>query len=331
MRKYFFLTLLVLGIIIVIISYSELQSIIDTLQRHDFRYLWIAVLIQLGWMINDAIEYKSLYKLMGVKDTFKQFFLLASAATFVNVVAPSGGWGGTAVFFDNARKREQPRGQAAAATALYLFLDYAAFSVLLVFGIIALIRRNRLNTGEISASVFMVVSVISLGLLIYIGSRSGKKLGDILVWLSRNSNRILRPIIRKEYFHEERARLFAMEVAEGLSIIHGRHERLLQPAAHAMINKGLMIAIMVITFIEFQIEWSMGTLIASYTLAYLFLVVSPTPSGMGIVEGILPLAMAGLGIPLGDAIVVTLSYRAVTFWIPLLLGGISLRVLERQT
>ena len=128
-------------------------------------------------------------------------------------------------------------------------------------------------------------------------------------------------------------------LGEGLLGLGDYFERELQRSLQRMmallepiviIVTGLMIAIMVITFIEFQIEWSMGTLIASYTLAYLFLVVSPTPSGMGIVEGILPLAMAGLGIPLGDAIVVTLSYRAVTFWIPLLLGGISLRILERQ-
>jgi uncharacterized protein (TIRG00374 family) len=330
MRKYFFLAILVLGIIIVIIGYSELESILQTLQRHELRYLWIAVLIQFVWMLNDAFEYRSLYRLMGVKDTLKQFFLLASAATFVNVVAPSGGWGGTAVFFDNARKREQPRGQAAAATALYLFLDYAAFLVLLGFGIIALFRRNRLNTGEITASVVMFISVIGLGVLIYIGSRSGEKLGNILVRLSQIINRILWPVIRREYFHEERARLFAMEVAEGLSIIHDRHERLLLPVAHAMIGKALMIVIMALTFIEFQVEWSVGSLIASYTLAYLFLVISPTPSGIGIVEGILPLAMVGLGIPLGDAIVVTLSYRAVTFWIPLLLGGISIRFLERE-
>jgi glycosyltransferase 2 family protein len=331
MRKYFFLAILILGIVIIIVSYSELEGIAKTLQRHDFRYLWVAVLIQFAWMLNDGLEYRSLYRLMGIRDRFKQFFLLASAATFVNVVAPSGGWGGTAVFLDNARKREQPRGMAAAATALYLFLDYAAFLVLLGFGILALVRRNRINAGEISASIFMVVSVIGLGILIYVGSHSGEKLGDMLVWLSRTSNRILMPLIRKEYFREERARLFAMEVAEGLSIIHDRHERLLLPIAHALINKGLMIVVMALTFIEFQITWSVGTLIASYTLAYLFLVVSPTPSGIGIVEGILPLTMAGLGIPLSDAIIVTLSYRAVTFWLPLLLGGVSIRLLERET
>jgi glycosyltransferase 2 family protein len=330
MRKFFYLAVFLLGIVIVIISFSELQSVVETLKKHDLRYFWIAVAVQLFWMLNDALEYRALYRLMGVKDRFKQFFLMASAATFVNVVAPTGGWGGTAVFIDNAGKRGQPRGHAAAATALYLFLDYAAFLVLLGLGIGALIRRNRLNAGEITASILMVLSVIGLGALIYIGSRSGENLGSVLVWLSRKINRMLWPLIRRDYFLEERARLFAMEVAEGLSIIHDRNERLLLPAAHALISKALMIAIMALTFVEFQVEWSIGSLVASYAIAYLFLVVSPTPSGIGVVEGILPLALASLGIPLGEAVVVTLAYRAVTFWLPMLLGGISIRLLDRE-
>lgn len=330
MRKFFFLAIFFLGIIIVIFSFSELQSVIETLKKYNLRYLWIAVGVQIIWMLNDALEYRALYHLMGLKEKFKQFFLLASASTFVNVVAPSGGWGGTAVFIDNAQKREYPRGHAAAATALYLFLDYAAFLILLGLGIITLFRRNRLNTGEITASLLMVLSVIGLGILIYVGSRSGEKLGNILVWMSRKVNRVLWIFIRRDYFLEERARLFAMEVAEGLSIIHDRNERLLLPAAHALVGKALMIAIMALTFVEFGVEWSIGSLVASYSLAYLFLVVSPTPSGIGVVEGILPLALVSLGIPFSEAVVVTLAYRVVTFWLPMLFGGVSIRLLERE-
>jgi len=329
MRRIFFLVILFLGIIIILFGFSELKGVLNTLRRQELRYLWIAVVVQLIWMLNDALEYRSLYRLMGIKDSLRKFILLASAATCVNVVAPSGGWGGTAIFIDNANKQEQPRGHAAAATALYLFLDYAAFLVLLSLGIIALFRRNRLNAGEITASALMVISVVILGILIYIGSRSGDRLGAILVWLSRRFNRMLWGIIKRDYFSEDRAQLFAMEVAEGLSITNERHERLLVPAAHALIAKGLMIAIMALIFIEFKVDLSVGTLIASYTLAYLFLVMSPTPYGVGVVEGILPLLLAGLGIQLGDAVIITLAYRAITFWLPFLLGGLSLRYLQR--
>jgi glycosyltransferase 2 family protein len=330
MRKFFFIAVFFLAIIIVMFSFSELKNIVHTLKRHDLRFLSIAVGVQVLWMVNDAFEYRALYKLIGLKERFRQLFLLASAAAFVNVVAPSGGWGGTAVFIDNAGKRGHPRGHMAAATALYLFFDYTAFLFLLGWGILALFRRNRLNTGEITASILMVATVIGLGLLIYIGSKSAYQLGKILAWLGHQINRLLWPFLHHEYFHEERAILFGDEVAEGLAVARQNHQRLLLPMGHALINKILLVVIMALIFQEFHVEWTVSTIIASYAIGYLFLVISPTPSGIGIVEGILPLALSGLGIAWEDAIVITLTYRAVTFWIPLLLGGISFRILERQ-
>jgi glycosyltransferase 2 family protein len=329
MRKFFFIAVFFLAIIVIMFSFSELKNIVHTLEKHDLRFLWLAVGVEFLWMLNDAFEYRALYKLMGLRERFRQLFLLASAAAFVNVVAPSGGWGGTAVFIDNAGKRGHPRGHMAAATALYLFFDYAAFLFLLGWGIFTLTRRNRLNTGEITASVLMLATVIGLGLLIYIGSKSAHRLGRILAWLGHQINRLLWPLLRHEYFREERAVLFAEEVAEGLAVARQNHQRLLLPMGHAMLNKILMVVIMALTFLEFHVDWTVSTLIASYAVGYLFLVISPTPSGIGVVEGLLPLALSGLGIAWEDAIVVTLAYRAVTFWIPMLLGGISFRLLER--
>jgi uncharacterized protein (TIRG00374 family) len=83
-------------------------------------------------------------------------------------------------------------------------------------------------------------------------------------------------------------------------------------------------------FLDFRVPYSLGTLIAGFSIAYLFLIISPTPSGIGIVEGILPLALNSLSVAWEDAVVVTLAYRAVTFWLPLGVGGLSFRLLQRQ-
>jgi len=70
---------------------------------------------------------------------------------------------------------------------------------------------------------------------------------------------------------------------------------------------------------------SIGTLIVGTSLSYLFLIVSPTPYGLGVVEGILTLALRSMYIPVSDALVLTISYRGVIFWIPFLLGAIAFR------
>jgi len=47
------------------------------------------------------------------------------------------------------------------------------------------------------------------------------------------------------------------------------------------------------------------------------------------VEGALTLALTSMYISIEDAALITLSYRGITFWIPLLFGMISLRFLEK--
>jgi uncharacterized protein (TIRG00374 family) len=77
--------------------------------------------------------------------------------------------------------------------------------------------------------------------------------------------------------------------------------------------------------------FTVGTLVGGFSIAYLFLIVSPTPSGVGVVEGILPVALSTLRVKWEAAVLITLAYRFVTFWFPLAVGAIAFRLLQRET
>jgi uncharacterized protein (TIRG00374 family) len=81
-------------------------------------------------------------------------------------------------------------------------------------------------------------------------------------------------------------------------------------------------------FFAFDVSFSVGTIIAGFSIGYLFFVVSPTPAGLGIVEGALTLGLVSLNVPLNQAAAVTLAYRGVTFWVPLLIGVLSFRMVS---
>lgn len=329
MRKLLLIALLFLSIVFISFSFSELENMLETLQHSSIWFLLLAVVIQIGWIFNEALIYQSLYRLMGLRESLSRLALLMVAGNFVNIIAPTGGMSSMAVFVDDAARRGHPRGRAAAASALFLLLDYAAFLVVLTLGLIVLVRRNELNAGEISASILMFGLSIAFGVLIYIGSRSGKQLGQMLAWGTRLVNVLTRPFIKRDYLHETRAHEFAAEIAEGLSILHGKPRGLAKPYLLALLGKTLQIIILMLTFLDFRVQFSIGTLIAGFSTAYLFLIISPTPSGVGVVEGILPLALTSLRVPWEQAVITTLAYRAVTFWFPLALGGPALRLLQR--
>ncbi|RME88397.1 MAG: UPF0104 family protein [Anaerolineae bacterium] len=329
MRKLFLALVFFLAIAFIILSFSELQEILETLRRSDPRFIFLALLLEIGWLFNAALTYRSIYRMLGLDDDYRHLVLVVSAANFVNVVAPSVGMGGMAVFIDDGHRRGHSPGRVTVAGALYVLFDYAAFLCVLALGLIVLIRRNNLGAGEVTASVILLIIATVLAALLYLGSRSARALGNTLAWMARLVNRILRPFIHRDYLDEQRAHTFAAEVADGLSEPRRDPKRMLRPLLFALNNKALLICILLLTFLAFRVPFSAGTIVAGFAIGYLFFIVSPTPSGVGVVEGMLPLALNSLRVPWSQAVIITLTFRAITFWVPLGLGGLAFRWLQR--
>jgi uncharacterized protein (TIRG00374 family) len=169
-----------------------------------------------------------------------------------------------------------------------------------------------------------------LGSLLYLGSRSATALGNALARMAHFINRILKPFIHRDYLSEARAHEFAHEMASDLKSLPEKMHNLSTPLLYSFVSKALLICILLSIFFAFQVPVTAGTVIGGFAISYLFLIVSPTPSGVGIVEGIMPLALTSLRVPWSDAVLITLSYRGITFWLPLAFGAVALRMLERE-
>jgi phosphatidylglycerol lysyltransferase len=65
--------------------------------------------------------------------------------------------------------------------------------------------------------------------------------------------------------------------------------------------------------------------VAGFAVGLLFMVVTPIPMGIGVVEGVMPLVYISLGVPGEAATVVTLAFRGLTFWLPFFIGFLLLR------
>ncbi len=328
MRKLVIVIVIFLGIALFLLSFSELKSISDTLQHSNWRFLAVALFFECLWLYNIAVNYSLLYRLVGLQEEKKRLLLVSTAATFVNVVAPTAGIGGMAIFIDDAKRRNHSSGRVTVVGALFVLLDYVAFLCVLALGWVVLIRRNNLNTGEITASLILLGLAIAFAVLIYLGYRSAAALGSALAWMARLFNRILRPFIHREYLSQARAHEFAAEMAEGLSTIRGRKKNLIWPFLFALNSKALLICVLAFTFLAFGTPFSVGTLVGGFSIGYLFLIVSPTPSGLGVVEGAMTVALNTLRVKLDAAVLITLAYRALTFWFPLAVGGVAFRLLH---
>jgi glycosyltransferase 2 family protein len=330
MRKFILVFVLFLGMIVVALSFSELETILKTLQHAHFLYLLSAVILQAIWFVVIGRMYRETYHLLDMDEATIILSKLAVAANFVNIVAPTGGVGGIALFAAEARRRGHPGGKATVAAALYLLFDQAAFLVVLALGLIILVRRNNLGAGEITASFIMLIIATAFASLFYIGYRSEQRLGDLLARMARFVNWIVKPFFHREYLSEARAHKFAHEISDGLSALTANPSSLVRPVLWGLLDKTLCMGILLCSFLSFEVPFSAGTIIAGFAIAYLFLIVSPTPSGIGVVEGVMPLALTSLRVDWSQAVVITLTYRAVTFWLPIAVGAWAFRSLHWQ-
>lgn len=325
MRNFIFAVGLLLGVIFLASNFTEVEQITVTLQRGDWRFILLSVLLVLIWLVNMAASFKTIFHVIGIEESLGRLLILTTAATFINVVAPSGGIGGMSVFIAEARQKGKTGARALVAGALFVIFDYLGLIALLGLGLIVLFRRNILGGTEITASIILLFMFTGMSALLYLGFKSEQALADALARLARAGNRLLKPFRRRKEFSEEGARSIAHDAVGGLNELRNRPLELIYPLLLALSNKLILLLIFFLTFKAFQVPTSIGTLIAGTSLSYLFLIVSPTPYGLGVVEGVLTLVLRSMYISVSDALVITIAYRGVIFWIPLILGAIAFR------
>jgi hypothetical protein len=331
MRKLVVVVLLFLGITLVILRFSELQDVVQTLQRADGWFLALALLLQAGWFLVLAWMFQSIYAALGLRESKERLTQLVAAGCFVGIVAPSAGFGGLAIFLADGRRRGHPYGKVTVAGALYALLDQAAFLCVLAVGIVVLVRRNHLDAGEIGASLILVAIASFIAFLLYLAYRSPAALEKVLARLARLVNTVVRPVIRRDYLSEARAHSYAADVSAGLGSLPARPGSLIPPFLLGLGTKILLMGVLLCSFLSFKIPFSAGTIVGGFAIAYLFVIVSPTPSGVGVVEGILPVALSTLGVNFSQAVIIMLEYRGITFWLPMAIGALALRSLHLGT
>jgi hypothetical protein len=330
MRKLILAIVLLLSLVFIFINLAEVEAVVETLQRGDWRFILLAFSFQAVWMVTVAACFREVYRAMGLNESRERLVLLVAAANFFNIVAPSGGVGGISVFVTQARKRGYSSARVTVAGAVVVLFDYLAFLCILLLGLIVLLRRHNLNVAELIASAAFLAVAVLLVILIYKGMHSADSLAKALAWMARQVNRFLLLFIHRKYLSEKRAHSFAYDAADGLQRLRREPRSLMIPFALSLTSKTLLILILLSVFVAFKVPFSIGTLIGGFSIGYLFMIVSTTPAGIGFVEGFLTIGLTSLNVPLSEATVITLAYRGVTFWVPLLFGMWAFRWLSHE-
>lgn len=328
MRKLLVGILLLLGVLFVINYFTQLESIVAVAKHGDWRFFVLAILVEFLWLLAAAATYWAVFRALGIPKKLLRMVPIAAASNFVNIVAPSGGMSSLAVLISDAKRNKQPSAHATVAQALFVLVEYIGFTFFLIVGLIALFRNGGLDAPELFASAFLWISAITLAAVLYLGARSERILARTLRRLIRFVNKLVYPFRKRQLFEEQRADIFAQQIAQGLLQVKEKPAKLLLAVLTSALSKGFMLIVFLLMFLAFKVPVDTATLFAGYALAYLFVIVSPTPAGIGVVEGLVTLSLVSMHVHVSAAALIVLSYRAVTFWLPLFLGMLAMQSLS---
>lgn len=328
MKKLIIALAVLLGILFIISRFTELQEVLLVLQKGNWLWLGAAFVLLIAWILVTAATFKSLFSLVGVNKSLWQVLRLFLAVNFINLAAPSAGMSGMVVFYSDAQKNGHSTARIMVGSALFLIFDYCGLLTIIFFGLIILAFYKVLWAFEIFAFILFLLFVSTMILVVYLASRSKERLTRLLLKVTGFINHRTEFLFKKAFINEERVIRFAEEVSEGVKAIQNLRHAWLRPAGLTILNKLLLLSILGMMFFAFGTPVTPGQLIAGFSIAYLFVIISPTPAGIGIVEGLLTLALSSLAVPIEAAAVITLSFRGYTFWLPFLFGMISFRSLH---
>lgn len=326
-RRIFWI-LVIFFLFLVISQFTEIQKLVQTLKQGRWQWVLITALLQIGYYLIYTAVYRASFYAVGVNSRFRKLIPLVFAMMFVNVAAPAGGAGGAALFIDDARRRGESPSRTAAGTLLAMIADFGAFVLILIVGMVYLFRLHDLKSYEILTAILLLLLVGGLSAVLFMGVYSPGRLRRLLDWVQKRivwfGIRLHKPELVAENWAEKNASEY-IEASLAMVTHPGRLGITLGVAfAGHLINLLSLYSV----FVAFNQVVSPGMLVAGYAMGILFWIISITPQGIGVVEGMMTLVFTSLGVSPEKSAIVALAFRGLTFWIPFFIGFVLLRRLR---
>lgn len=320
--------LTVLFLWLVISRFTELEQLRSTLAGARYGWVLAALGVLILYYLAFSASYQAAFAAVGVPTRLREVVPLTLGVLFVNVVVPTGAAGGAALFADDFSRRGKPPAGAAAGVLLQLIADFSSFFLILIPGLAYLFVEHDLKVYEIIAALILALITVGMVLLLVIGVMRPSWLTRLLHWSQHMTNRMLLWLRRPAKMADDWAHRHSQEFTAAAAAIAQQPARLLQAVTLTFIAHLLDLAALFLLFRAFRQPIGVGALVAGYAMGILFWIVSITPQGIGVVEGMMTLTFTSLGVPAATAATVSLAFRGITFWLPMLLGFLAVQRLH---
>jgi glycosyltransferase 2 family protein len=324
-RRIVFWILAALLVWYAVARYAELSRLLRTLVHANWLLVLAAGALECIYHVLYCGVYKSAFDVVGVRSRIRELISVHLSCIFINVLAPTGGTAGSLLFVDDAARRKESASKAAAGVLLTSAADMSSISLLLIPGLYYLYTKGGLtNLQVVGGSIFMLITV-ALGGILLAGVWWPTAVSKLICWSETLVNSIGRRILRRQILPADWAGKVTTDLTGAAEAIGKKPKRIARTLGVALAAHLIDMFCLATLFYAFGEKISFGPLMAGYAVGMVFWIVSPTPQGVGVVEGTMALVYTSLGVPAEKATLVVLAFRGFSFWMPVLAGFLLLR------
>lgn len=264
-------------------------------------------------------------RLLGTPVSFRQLAPTYLAGTFANYITPFGQAGGQpfialVISQDTTATYEDSLASVVTADLLNL-IPFVTFTAI---GLTAVLTRTEFN-GVLRPITYAVTAMaILIPFIGYLGWRYKHAIENSLVHLAR-------PLTtRLPWGNPTAIRTRIKRFYAAIRVIKNHPRHLLIATAYSFI--GWLLFMAPLLFVAIAIGIRIDVLLVIFIVPASTLAgITPTPGGLGGVEGMLVLLLVVIaGIPAAHAFGITILYRLTSYWLALVVGGIAAFLVIRR-
>ena len=319
----YLLPLLLLGLAVHLIL-PQIATLEQSLQVIKGMVLWaiaLAVVAQVLSYVGSGFLLRAIVAVVGQRLSVVRSILITMAASSIGLVA-GGMVGNAAATYRWVRRSGVSAEGAMLAGWLPSLFNNGALVVIGIFGLLHLLIAHELSTLQaIGFGLTLLVLSLVVSLVLW-GVHHRSQLTKLAVRVaSRWAG------LRRQPYHPATTEAAVGRLFSAWDVLRAGGWR--GPALGAALSIVFDMLTLYSLFIAAGHAVSPGVLLAGYGLPLLLGKVTFLPGGVGIVEGTMAALYDGLGVPNGVTVVVILTYRVLSFWLPTLLGFPLIPYLQR--
>lgn len=324
-RRWLLLLIIIGGIVFALLNLDDLRRLALALIGGHPGWIGAAILAQATYYYLYAVQYKYAFATVEVASRVRELIPVLFASIFVRTLVPSGGAAGAALFIDDAARRKQSPTLAAEGALLVLVLDLGTMIPLIAYALGFLALRNALRAYQTVGSILFLLFTASLAAALSMGRLAPHLLCRLLDLVRDVANAAARGLGRPDVLPPDWSRTIAADFQRAANDIVGRRRLMARTVAVAAAAQ--LVNLVTLTFIGLAYGrlLDISTTIAAFSLEAVFSVVTLVPNGLIVAEAVMVDVLASLGLPFDGALVITIVYRGLSVWLPLLVGFIFLR------